>query len=111
LVSWLPGKDGKVDWFSRSTSRHSPLIFLVYDTIPGIDNIPANVTLHGYLKNQCNINPILSLSTAAIGTISLTRRICKKQLPWKDKRWCSYGFPWSCHTKIWSTWSGLVKPF
>lgn len=63
-----------------------------YDTIPGIDNIPANVTLHGYLKTE-QYQPILSQSTAAIGTISLYKKDMQEAAPLKIRECAAYGLP------------------
>jgi len=63
-----------------------------YDTIPGIDTIPSNVTLHGYLKME-KYRTILSKSTAAIGTISLYVKNMQEAAPLKIRECAAYGLP------------------
>lgn len=63
-----------------------------YDTIPNIDTLPHNLSLHGYLTKE-QYEPILSKASAAIGTIALHRKGMQEASPLKVREYAAYGIP------------------
>lgn len=62
------------------------------DTIPNIDTLPHNLSLHGYLTKE-QYEPILSKASAAIGTIALHRKGMQEASPLKVREYAAYGIP------------------
>lgn len=63
-----------------------------YDTIPEVDKMPSNLTLHGYL-NQDAYRQVLVKATAAIGTLSLYKKEMQEAAPLKIRECAAYGIP------------------
>lgn len=62
------------------------------NSIPNVDVLPQNMSLHGYLSRE-QYEPILSKASAAIGTIALHRKGMQEASPLKVREYAAYGIP------------------
>ena len=60
--------------------------------IPGVADIPTNLTLHGYL-GKAKYEKVLAGATAAIGTLSLYEKGMQEAAPLKIRECAAYGIP------------------
>jgi hypothetical protein len=63
-----------------------------YDQLPGLDRVPANLHLHGYLK-QAEYIKILGMADATIGSLGLHRINVYEASTLKTRECLSYGIP------------------
>ena len=76
-------------------AQHSPEMIvdvIGYDQIPGVDNLPANIHLHGYLCGE-NYRSILAQADSAISSLSLHTIGMEESSPLKTRECAALGIP------------------
>jgi hypothetical protein len=63
-----------------------------YDVIPGVQNSPENLVLHGFL-NAPEYVTVLKNADAALGTLALHRKAMNEACPLKTRECLAYGLP------------------
>ncbi|MBI5943852.1 MAG: glycosyltransferase family 4 protein [Chloroflexi bacterium] len=63
-----------------------------YSELPGLDPLPENITLHGYLALQEYQN-VLASADAAISTLALHRKQMEEASPLKSRECLAFGLP------------------
>ncbi len=63
-----------------------------YDHLDGVENLPMNIHLHGYLNPETYLN-LLSKSDVAMSTLALYRKNMQEASPLKTRECLAYGLP------------------
>jgi hypothetical protein len=76
-------------------AQHSPdmiIDVIGYDQIPGVDDMPANIHLHGYLSGE-EYRLILAQADAAVSSLSLHTISMEESSPLKTRECAALGIP------------------
>jgi hypothetical protein len=84
------GVDKLIDLACRFSDIHIDIVG--YDTLPGFDPMPDNLTLHGYLSKQ-EYQQVLAMADVAISSLALHRVQLEEASPLKSRECLAFGLP------------------
>jgi len=84
------GVDKLIDLACRFSDIHIDIIG--YDKLPGLESLPDNLTLHGYLSTR-EYQQVLANADAAISSLALHRVHLEEASPLKSRECLAFGLP------------------
>ena len=83
-----------IDKLIDLSCRHSDILIDIvgYDKIPGVERLPENVTLHGYLSRR-EYQQVLASADVAISSLALHRIHLAEASPLKSRECLAFGLP------------------
>jgi glycosyltransferase involved in cell wall biosynthesis len=84
------GVDKLVDLACRFPDIHIDIVG--YDTLSGLEPLPDNLTLHGYLSRR-EYQQVLANADVAISSLALHRKKMEEASPLKSREYLAFGLP------------------